>query len=415
MLSVYISAYSRRPGQAMAARRPASVVVTGADLCAPVVVGVAAALAVIGLVGCGGGGSTSTGGVKGPSEVTAAPVSTRGANPFTPKVGKDTPGVKPPAAASSSGGPVSYSAALPGLYGGTRNYSTCDAAKLVSFLEGNPAKAAAWARALGIKTTQIRAYVATLTDVILRTDTRVTNHGYESGIAIPLQSVLQAGTAVFVNRYGQPVVKCYCGNPLTAPVLYTTPVYTGPLWVGFSTTQITIINQSTTIINKFTLYDPTNGMEFTRTPGAHGHDGPYKGTTPSTTTNAQTTTPAPTGTGSTPTQTQPPATPAEHPSAALSPNPVTQGGTVSLSASGFAPGASLQITVNRPDGVVEHYPLTAGSAGTGTYTFSNAAGNAPVGTYNVTVTNLATGAAASASVDVLAPPTSTTLTNTTTT
>ena len=53
-----------------------------------------------------------------------------------------------------------------------------------------------------------------------------------------------------------------------------------------------------------------------------------------------------------------------------------QGDTVTLNASGFTPGASLQITVNRSDGVVEHYPLSAGSDGTGTYSFSNAAGNA---------------------------------------
>ena len=99
----------------------------------------------------------------------------------------------------------------------------------------------------------------------------------------------------------------------------------------------------------------------------------------------------------------------------LSPNPVTQGDTVTLTASGFAPGASLQITVSRPDGVVEHYPLSAGSDGSGTYTFSNAAGNAPLGTYNLTVTNPASGANASGSIEVVAPPTSTPQTGTTTT
>ncbi len=88
---------------------------------------------------------------------------------------------------------------------------------------------------------------------------------------------------------------------------------------------------------------------------------------------------------------------------------------MTLVASGFAPGASLDITVNRPDGAVEHYPLTAGSDGTGTYTFSNAAGNAPLGTYSVSVANLATGAHASSSIDVVAPATSTTDTNTSTT
>ena len=322
----------------------------------------------------------------------------------------------PPAAAgSSSGGPVSYSAGLPGLYGGTRNYATCDALKLVNFLEHNRRKAAAWAAGLGIRTSQIRDYVSGLTDVILRTDTRVTNHGYVNGFADPIQSVLEAGTAVFVDKYGRPVVKCYCGNPLSPPVLYTAPTYTGPLWTGFSTTHITIIEQTTTIINKFTLYDPANGKTFTRTPGVHGHDGPYLGSSTTTPTQPPPTTSAPTGTGSTPTQPSPPAKPAENPSVSLSPNPVTQGDTVTLTASGFAPGASLQITVSRPDGVVEHYPLSAGSDGSGTYTFSNAAGNAPLGTYNLTVTNPASGANASGSIEVVAPPTSTPQTGTTTT
>ena len=329
-----------------------------------------------------------------------------------PKVGRDHPGLKPPAkAASATGGPVRYSAALPGLYGGTRNYRTCDAAQLVHFLEQNPSKAAAWALTLGINTSQIRQYVSGLTDVILRTDTRVTNHGYESGIAIPLQSVLEAGTAVFVNGYGEPVVKCFCGNPLTAPVLYAAPVYTGPLWTGFSPTQITIIQQSTTIINKFTLYDPTNAKTFTRTRGKRGHDGPYTG--PSTSSTSQSA-PSTTSTARSSTPTAGPSGPTEHPSVSLSPNPAIQGDTVTLTASGFSPGASLQITVNRPDGVIEHYPLSAGADGTGTYTFSNAAGNAPLGTYNVTVTNLATNAQASGSTEVVAPPTSTTSTGTTT-
>jgi hypothetical protein len=396
--------------------------VKGAHVRVLVVAG-AVSIATVGLVACGGG-SKSGAGVKGPSEIAAAPVSTRGANPFTPKVGNDMPGVMPPpAAASSSGGPVSYSAALPGLYGGTRNYSTCDAAKLVSFLEQNPGKAAAWASTLGIRSSQISDYVSGLTAVLLRTDTRVTNHGYINGVADPIQSVLEAGTAVFVNKYGEPVVKCYCGNPLTPPVLYTAPVYTGPLWAGFSPTQITVIIESTTIINTFTLYDPTNGMLFTRTPGMHGRDGPYKGTSTSTRTSPQPTTatptgpqpttPTPTGTSSTSTQTTRATTPAENPSVSLSPNPVTQGATVTLTASGFAPGASLGITVNLPDGVVQHFQMSAGADGTGTYTFSNAAGNAPLGTYNVTVANPATRGQASASILVVAPPSSTP-TNTTT-
>jgi hypothetical protein len=383
-------------------------------------------LAAAGLLsGCGGASSsTHSVGVKGPSEVTAAPVSSTGADPFTASVGKDTHGVTPPAAAgSSTGGAATYSGNLPGLYGGTRNYATCDASKLVGFLEQNPAKAAAWAGALGIQTTEIRGYVYGLTPVILRTDTRVTNHGYVEGRANPIQSVLEAGTAVFVDGRGQPVVKCYCGNPLSAPVLYTSPTYVGPVWTGFSPTRITIIRESTTIIRIFTLYDPASGTLFTRTSGAHGHDGPSTGTSTRTTPTqpppTSTTTqlpPTTTSTGSTPTQTPTsPQTTVEKPSVSLSPNPVVQGGTVTLRASGFAPRSALQITVERPDGGVDHFSTSAGADGIGTYAFTNAGANVPLGTYTVTVTNPATGAQASASIAVLAPPTSTTSTETTNT
>ena len=163
-------------------------------------------------------GSSNKAGVAGPSEVALQPVSKAGANPFMPPVGKDMAGVMPPsvAATQTGGGLPTYNADLPGLCGGTRNYSACDASKMVVFLEQNPAKAAAWASTLGIQTTQIRDYVSGLTAVILRTDTRVTNHGYINGVADAIPAVLEAGTAVLVDKYGRPVVKCYCGNPLTS-------------------------------------------------------------------------------------------------------------------------------------------------------------------------------------------------------
>src|SRR3954466_4505725 len=219
---------------------------------------------------CGGGGgssATTASGVKGASEITAEPVSSAGANPFTAPAGKDMSGVRPPKQAVSASGPSTYRGSVPGLYGGTRDYATCDAHKLTNFLEHEPSKATAWAGVLGIPVTQIRTYVNRLTPVLLRTDTRVTNHGYVNGRATVIQSVLQAGTGVFVNRYGEPVIKCYCGNPLTAPILYREPVYIGPRWTDFSTTHITIIKQSITIIDTFTLYDPDTGTPFTRPAG----------------------------------------------------------------------------------------------------------------------------------------------------
>ena len=327
-----------------------------------------------------GGHSSSHGGVVGPSEVRAEPVAMATANPFSPPVGADRHGITPPpAAASSSGGPSTYRANLPGLYGGTRDHRSCNAVKLVDYLEHNPDKARAWASTLGIQRTQIRSYVSGLTAVLLRTDTRVTNHGYDNGTATSIQSVLEAGTAVFVDKYGSPVVKCYCGNPLTPPELLSQPRYVGPLWRGFSTTNITVIHQSTTIINVFQLYDPATGELFPRTPGLDGSDGPYSGTAAGA--------PTPGGT-------------AQNLSASFSPNPGHRGDNFTLSISGFTPSSTASVELTRPDGVLEHYTIDVGGDGSGSHTFANT-NNVVTGTYSATVTDHGTGRSTQASVDVL--------------
>jgi hypothetical protein len=352
--------------------------------------------------------SAAGGGVKGQSEIAAEPVGSAGANPFTAPAGKDMKGVKPPpGAVAPMGGPATYRGGLPGLYGGTRDYATCDAEKLIVFLEQNPSKAVAWAGTLGIPVTRIRTYVHHLTPVLLRTDTRVTNHGYVNGRANPIQSVLEAGTAVFVTRYGEPVVKCYCGNPLTPPILYATPTYVGPRWYGFTTTHITIIRQSITIIDTFTLYDPHTGTTFSRPAGTSGGSDLPSGQTLPTPMNPTTpppSAPPPTQAPPTPQPTpQPTPTPSqpapENPAADFSPSPGQQGDTFTLAVSGFRPGAHVDVTLTRPDGQVEHYAISIGSDGGGTYTFTNT-DNVITGTYNATVTNPATGASAHTSLQV---------------
>jgi hypothetical protein len=345
------------------------------------------------------GGSSHPAGVKGPSEIRAEPVSMTTANPFTASVGTDKGGVTPPAAAvSSQGGAPSYSGSLPGLYGGTRNYATCDADKLVSFLEQNQAKASAWAQALAIQPPGIRDYVSSLTPVLLRTDTRVTNHGYVNGVANPIQSVLEAGTAVLVDKYGEPVVKCYCGNPLTAPQLYSAPRYYGPTWSGFQPTSITVINQSTTIIKIFTLYDPATGKLFPRRAGPwrRGSDGPYQGSQPST--SSTPTTAPPTSTPAQPAPSQP----ARNPTAAFSPSSGTVLDSYSIGVTGFPPNATLDVSLTRPDGGVEHYTISTGSSGTGSFAFPHVSNPAP-GTYSAVVSD-STGDSASASVNVAPAP-----------
>lgn len=131
--------------------------------------------------------------------------------------------------------PVSGDA--PGLYGGTQDNAACDADQLVKFLAAEPAKATAWAGVLGIRAAQISDYAAKLVPVILRADTRVTNHGFSDGRATSLQSVLQAGTAVFVDSRGVPRVRCSCGNPLTDPVQVNAE-YSGAQWPKFSSQRL---------------------------------------------------------------------------------------------------------------------------------------------------------------------------------
>jgi hypothetical protein len=268
---------------------------------------------------------------------------------------------------------------------------------MVAYLQQNPSKATAWAATLGTSTSQISSYVSKLTNVLLRTDTRVTNHGYVSGQANGFQAVLEAGTAVLVNQYGQPVVKCYCGNPLTAPTLLSSPTYTGPTWSGFSTSNVTIIQQSTTIINQYVLYDPDTGKTFTRTPGETGTDGPFQqgsgtGTNAAPTPAPNPSNPAPSGSGS--------GTPSGSASVSLSPNPVTAGDTVTLSASGFAPNSTLSIVVHRPDGGTDNArSASTDSGGNASFTFPNAGGSL-TGGYTVDVTD-SRGTTASGSITVV--------------
>jgi hypothetical protein len=207
------------------------------------------------------------------AEVLTEPITTAGANPFMPPAGTDQPDVTPPPAAAGS-----FPANTPGLYGGTRNNSACDPTAMVAFLQANPEKAAAWAGVLGISTASIPGYVAELTPVILRSDTYVTNHGFAGGRATTLTSVLQAGTAVMVDKFGTPRVKCYCGNPLTPAIVPASPRFVGTTWPLFTQTRITVITSTTTVINTYTLVDPVTAEVFERPIGSSGSvDRPVSG------------------------------------------------------------------------------------------------------------------------------------------
>jgi hypothetical protein len=107
-------------------------------------------------------------------------------------------------------------------YGGSGSNHVCDREALLEFLLRSPDRMRAWADVLGIdpSKTAVSRYVRSLTPVTLTVDTRVTNHDYVNGRAVPFQSILAAGTAVLVDKYGRPVVRCKCGNPLREPIYY---------------------------------------------------------------------------------------------------------------------------------------------------------------------------------------------------
>jgi hypothetical protein len=183
-------------------------------------------------------------------------------NPFLEGVGQDVAQPPPPNAA----GPVRGDTA--GLYGGTRRGTSCDAAKLVAFLQTHPDKGVAWAGVLKLTHQQIPSFVSELTPLILRADTRVTNHGFKDGHVTSFPSILQAGTAVLVDKQGVPVVKCFCGNPLTPPRADLPHTYQGKAWPGFDAQKVVVIKPAPIAIKSFTVVDHTTGKAFSKDTGA---------------------------------------------------------------------------------------------------------------------------------------------------
>lgn len=199
--------------------------------------------------------------------VTTEPISTA-IDPFAPtgSTGTDVP-VTPVEPATS----VQVPGGKAGLYGGTLKTSQCDKLQLITYLAANPDKATAWAQVQGIGADAIPTFVNKLTSVVLRSDTMVVNHGFANGKATTFTSVLQAGTAVLVDDQGLPVVKCYCGNPLTAAPVDPGPIsYQGPTWPAWNPQRITVVQANPTVIANIILINVTTNEPFSRPVGTDG-------------------------------------------------------------------------------------------------------------------------------------------------
>lgn len=206
-----------RGPQAPERRRPKWRLKVGA-LTAVVAIG---AVAWVGLAGDADAGT---------AQVQLESVSSAGAMPFTAPVGNDVANVASP---ENAAGPQAGNTG--GLYAQDPEAPACDTQALIAQLTADPAKAAAWGRPLNVEPTGISAYVTSLSTVTLRADTAVTEYGYAEGAFQPYPAVLQAGTAVMVNSYGEPTVKCQNGNPLGAATSSNdTGTVVGTSWVGFT-------------------------------------------------------------------------------------------------------------------------------------------------------------------------------------
>ena len=172
-----------------------------------------------------------------------------------------------------------------GLYGGSQDDASCDREQMISFLKTHDAEARAfvtalntdaslkWSQGTSVSVDQIEAYIGELTPVYLRVDTRVTNFGFNDGKPVPLQAILQAGTAIMIDIYGVPRVRGPAGSPLTNPIaIDLRPLQRGTPWPDFNPGAIVIVQAARTVTIVFVLVDIYTGATFERMAGTIGAD-----------------------------------------------------------------------------------------------------------------------------------------------
>ena len=250
------------------------------------------------VAGCGGDEDQNSGSPGEPSgELLLQPVAAPGPDPFTESTATSTatpppvtrtqqparPG--PPTARSLSGG-------TPGLYGGIARVGSCDVDRQIDRLTRDRDRARAFARVEGIDRTAVPDYLRGLAPVVLRADTRVTNHGYRDGRTTAHHAVLQAGTAVLVDNRGVPRVRCACGNPLT-PATATRGSHGagGRAWAGYRTDQVVVVTPTPRAVTDLTIIDSARTTWIER---RVGHDVRHDRVVPDPEPVAPTPTPAPT-------------------------------------------------------------------------------------------------------------------------
>ncbi|MBB4986916.1 DUF6777 domain-containing protein [Streptomyces nymphaeiformis] len=207
-------------------------------------------------------------------DVFLQPLGAHGPDPFTASTVRNT---APPAAPDRPPGEDAQqvrevSGSTPGLYGGTRAIGSCDVERQVALLTGDRTKARAFAEASGIPETNLADWLRGLTPVALRADTRVTDHGYREGRANAFQAVLQTGTAVLVDQYGSPRVRCACGNPLRSPAADRGGVHQGDQWDGFDPDRVITVRPAGSVVPGLVIVNTTDRSWIERRTGTDGDE-----------------------------------------------------------------------------------------------------------------------------------------------
>jgi hypothetical protein len=199
----------------------------------------AAVIAGVAFVAILGGGAYAM--LGGSPQATKVGLSAAEANPFTAPVGQDQPDITP---VTDGGG--ERSGDTEGLFAQNPDRPSCDAQSLTKSLLADPAKSAAWASVLRIAPETIPGFVDGLTPVVLRANTAVTDHGFVDNNFTSYPAVLPAGTAVFINGFGEPTVRCFSGNPLTAGAATEDPT-------------VTVVRPAPTVIQRNVFVDSHRG------------------------------------------------------------------------------------------------------------------------------------------------------------
>ncbi|MFJ9571159.1 DUF6777 domain-containing protein [Streptomyces bacillaris] len=231
------------------------------------------------VVGCESAVDRTTKGTTGTAEaedVLLQPLGEPGPGPFTESTARPVPSPSVTRSPQEGDGSATrtvhrVSGALPGLYGGVRSEAACDVEQQTRLLTADQDRARAFAEVAGVEAVQVPGYLRSLTPVVLRADTQVTNHGFSAGSTTAFQAVLQAGTAVLVDSRGLPRVRCTSGNPLDRPVAAKGKVtHRGERWPGYDPARILAVDPGVQPLTALVIVDADDNTWIERAVGDDG-------------------------------------------------------------------------------------------------------------------------------------------------